>query len=236
MAHAWITRAALLLAAAATLPARTDAQRVDPTRIIDLHLNLESENTALDASVVEGQRFRVSIEGSGTYEVMPILAEPRAGRFRVTVFRGPEGAESARLREAGTVTARQGVPVALPGMPSASLVIDGVRRAQPVASTAPSRDQLIAYTARSLLRPSLQTDCCIRCGNVTACGCRVVGDCDLCCVSPCCRPGDIQVTRNALPAERTFAQLAGACGQEIRDEERIFTPRRPAAARLASAP
>jgi hypothetical protein len=223
MKRPWINLGALLLALTAVLPSSLAAQCIDPTRIIDMHVDVESENAAFDGSVAEGRRFRISIAGSGSYELAPVLAEPRAGRFHVTVYRGPEGAQPSQMRIAGTVTARQGIPVALPGMPSVSLVIDGVRTAQPVA--APSGAQLIARAARAVVRPSLQTECCVRCGNVTACGCRVVHTCDLCCTAGCCRPGDIQQTMNLLPAERTFAQLAGACGQPIKDEERIFTPR-----------
>jgi hypothetical protein len=129
MIRLWMKFGALLLTVAAALPAQLGSQRMDPTRIIDMHVNIESENRGFDGSVIEGQRFRISIKGRGTYELLPLLADPTSNRFRVTVFTGLEGAEGAQLRQAGTVDARLGVPVALPGMPSASIVIDGVRRA-----------------------------------------------------------------------------------------------------------
>jgi hypothetical protein len=78
---------------------------------------------------------------------------------------------------------------------------------------------------RSVVRPAFQSECCITCGNVTACGCRVVHSCDFCCVSPCYRPGDITSATGILPAERSFAQYVGRCGSPIEDEERIFAPR-----------
>lgn len=224
MLRPWTMRATLLLATAAALPAQLYAQRVDPTRIIDMHVNVESENRAFDGSVVEGQRFRISIRGRGTYELLPVLADASTGRFRVTVFTGPEGAERGEMRQAGTVDARQGVPVALPAMPSTSLVIDGVRRAEPVAAGTQTRYQLMSYARPGIRLASQQTECCITCGNVTACGCRVVHTCDFCCLAPCCRPGDFGGTASVLPAERNFAQYVGGCGNPIKDEERIFTP------------
>lgn len=233
MVSPWMKRGALLLAfAAAGLPAQLDAQRVDPTRIIDIHVNAEAENRAFDGSVVEGQRFRISIRGSGSYEIMPVLVDAQAGRFRVTVFAGPEGAEGAELRQAGTVDARRGVPVALPGMRSVSLVIDGVRRAE---NAGQGSVQLISNQLPTAVLPTFQTECCVECGNITACGCRVVHSCDFCCVSPCCRPGD-PITQTAaarvFPAGRGLAQDVGGCGNPIKDEERIFTPR-AGAARIA---
>lgn len=216
--------------AATLVAAPGSAQRVDPTRIIDLHVNAEADNRSFDATVVEGKRFRLSFDGVGTFEIMPLVLNQARGTFRVTVYRGPEGAESADLRLVETVDAQVGVPVALRSMPSVGLVIDGVRSAEAVAAM--TSNQAVRSAWRGF---AMQDDCCVTCGNVTACGCRVVADCDFCCVAPCCKMEDPASFDRIVPAtDRSFARMAGQCGNPIKDEERIHTTA-AGAARIASA-
>ena len=109
------------------------AQRVDPTRIIDMHVNAERENRSFQGSVVEGQGFRMTFHGVGTFELVPVIVNEAQGTFRVTVYRGPEEGESA-LRAVETVSARLGVPVALRSMTAVGLVVEGVRQVAPATA------------------------------------------------------------------------------------------------------
>ena len=208
----WLSSAVL---ATLVLAVPAAAQAIDPTRIIELHVNAEGENRAFSASVVEGKRMRMTFDRVGTFELQPVVVDLARGAFRVTVFRGPVDAESEDLRQVEVVEVRTGVPVAIRSMPSVGLVIDGVR----TASAGPG---LVSNLGRSFASLA-QDSCCVKCGNVTACGCAVDGSCGTCCVIPCCRMEDPISNDRFLPAQRSFARLAGQCGDPIRDEERIHT-------------
>lgn len=120
------------LALATVLPSSADAQRIDQTRIIDMHVNAEGPGRSFGARVIEGKRFRMSFDNVGTFELAPIMLD--ASTFRVTVYRGPEGAASEDLTEVESLTARLGVPVAVRSMPQVGLVIDGVSTVPPSAA------------------------------------------------------------------------------------------------------
>jgi hypothetical protein len=198
-----------------------EAQRVDATRIIDLHVNAEADNRSIGGAVVEGTGFRMTFNGVGTFEIVPVVVDEARGSFSVTVYRGPVGAETDGLRAVETVRAQRGVPVALRSMPSVGLVIEGVRRVVAQAGAAS-----YTFTARSSFRvaSARMTDrCCVTCGRVTACACAVSGDCGWCCAGACCPPPEPTSTDRVLPAERGFARMAAPCGTPIRAEERIHT-------------
>lgn len=63
------------------------------------------------------------------------------------------------------------------------------------------------------------------CAGVIACACAVRADCGKCCVEPCCSIIlDPLSTDRFFPRARSFASLAGRCGEPVRFEERLFTP------------
>lgn len=212
MLKARIAAAALMLASLLTAGQTAQAQRVNPSRVIDLHLNMESDNQSFTGSVVEGKAFRITVLGVGTFEIMPVLVAE--GRYAVAVHGGPEGAESADLRQVETLTVREGVPVALRSIPRVGLVIDGSRIAQPRAVVRPA-----AYTFASMPQAT-QDRCCVQCGDYVACGCKVDATCGFCCVEPCCPPPVITAEDRYFPRAPRFA---ARCGRAIRDEERLFT-------------
>ena len=223
MRGTWILTGSLLAASTlAQMPAT--AQRVDPTRLIALHVNAEANNRSLGGTVAEGQGFRLTFERLASFEIVPVIVDEARGRFRVTVYRGPVNSELADMRAVETVEARLGTPVALRSMPSVGLVIDAVPRAGPQAQ---GRQAPVAFTGSAparIARALRQDDrCCISCGGLVACGCKVSGDCGFCCVAPCCPPPIETSTDRVLPAERSFARMASLCGNPIRNEERIHT-------------
>lgn len=209
-----IARPALALAALMALaPLPAAAQQVDPNRVIDLHLNVESKNVSFNGSVVEGGGFRVTLTGVGTFEIIPVRIG--VGRYSVTVRGGPEGAESADLRQMETLVAREGVAIPIRSMPQVGLVIEGSRAAQASAAVQPA-----VFTFASLPRAA-QDGCCVTCGGVIACACAVQASCGSCCVNPCCRK-QVTLQDRFFPPSVQFA--SGTCGNPIRDEERLFTP------------
>jgi hypothetical protein len=203
----------LLLLPIAT-PAK--AQRVDPMRIIDLHVNAEGQNRSFGGSVPEGKGFRLTFERVGTFEIVPVILDAAAQTFRVTVYRGAIDGEFADMRAVETLTARRGVVVNLRSMPSVGLMIEAVRLA-PRAQAAPVR---VSFASTESLARVLQQDfCCVSCGGVIACACRVTSACGTCCVAPCCPPPVETSGNRFVPTPRGFA----ACGSPIRNEERGHT-------------
>lgn len=210
------------LVTALLLPAALAGQRIDPDRIIDLHVNAEAQNQAFDGSVVEGGRFRLTFVGVGTFELSPVVTDTDGRTFRITVYAGAEDAESQALREAETVVARLGVPVPLRSMPSVSVVVDGTRRRGTAAALAESSYH---FALQSIAAPSFG-ECCVTCGLIRACGCAVTMSCGSCCADGCCPkpPIETETRFRYVPASRDFLRFASACGRPVKDEERILTP------------
>ena len=230
--------AALLLAATAVAVSPAEAQRVDPNRIIELHVNAEAENRSFDIPTLEGQRSRLTFAGHGTYEISPVVTDRAGRRFRLTIYKGPENAPSKDLRQVEQVDAQLGVPVAIRSMPTVSVIVDGTRQRQSAAGQAPSQFQVVSLAAqvrRAL--PAFDGWCCVRCGNVTACACAVSSECGSCCSDACCPQQPAPPPGNGLvlfQAPRSFEQMIGRCGKQVKDEERILTPRAGTRTAMAS--
>lgn len=220
--------AALFLAATSVAVSPAEAQRVDPDRIIELHVNAEADNKSFDIATLEGRRSRLTFAGHGTYEISPVVTDRAGRRFRLTIYKGPENAPSEDLRQVEQVDAQLGVPVAIRSMPTVSVIVDGTRQRQAAASQAPSQFQVVSLATQVRRSFPAFSYCCVTCGRVTACGCAVSGmDCGSCCSDGCCAqpappPGGGLVF---FQAPRSFEQMVGRCGKHVKDEERILTPR-----------
>ena len=228
--------AAVLFAASALGMSSAEAQRVDPNRIVDLHVNAEAENKSFDLSTLEGRRSRLTFDGHGTFEISPVVTDRAGRRFRLTIYKGPENAKSEDLRQVEQVDAQLGVPVAIRSMPTVSVIVDGTRQRQTAAGQAPSQFQLVSLATQ--VRRSFTTfgECCVRCGRVTACGCAVSSDCGSCCSDACCPPAPLPPPEGLVrfEAPRTFEQMVARCGKHVKDEERILTPRAGTRTAMAS--
>jgi hypothetical protein len=120
---------------AAATPA-AHAQRADPTRIIDFHLNIEQPNVSFGGSVKEGGRFRLTTPNRGTYALAVVQLDAVRKLFAVTVFRGGGEGDTTTYRQLETVRATLDVPVRLTSLPYTTVVIEGTRTVR--ASLAPS--------------------------------------------------------------------------------------------------
>jgi len=218
-----------------TLPGLLTAQRVDPTRIIRMHVNAEEQNVSLTGSIPEGGRFRLFFAADRSmYAVSPSLV--RGETFTVSLFRGdgkPEDGDNQNWRLLETVPARLGRPVALRSLRKVTVVIDGTETAgAPVAARPSVPVNLASYLPRPL---SLSGECCVTCNGVGACGCKVVANCGSCCVEPCnCTVSPIRPSTMLLaPAQGTTlaAFFPGRRCPPVPEHERLFTARTEAAVR-----
>jgi len=152
-------------AAAVALPTALSAQRIDPNRIINMHINAEAQNVSLSGSIPEGGRFRLTMPPNRTvYAVSPVLVHGQT--FMVTILRGdgkPEDGDKQNWRVVETAQATLGRPVPLRTLHQVTVVIEGVdAAAQPTASAAPVRLELASYP--QLLRSMFFYDeCCVSC-------------------------------------------------------------------------
>lgn len=220
---------AWMAAAAVALPTALSAQRVDPHRIINLHINAEARNVSMSGSVPEGGRFRLTMPDRTVYAVSPVLVQGQT--FLVTLLRGsgkPEDGDEQSWRIVETVRATVNRPVPFRALRQVTVVIEGVESA--TASAAPVRFELASY--RRLLRSLAPFDgeCCVTCNGIGACGCRVIASCGSCCVPPCrcdTQPAPPPGGGMALRAGRDnlAAYASGRRCPPVPDEERIFTAR-----------
>jgi hypothetical protein len=218
-----------------TLPGLLTAQRVDPTRIIRMHINAEEQNVSLTGSIPEGGRFRVFFAADRSmYAVSPALV--RGETFTVSLLRGdgkPEDGDNQNWRLLETVSARLGRPVALRSLRKVTVVIDGTETAgAPAATGASVPVSLASYLPRPL---SLSGECCVTCNGVGACGCRVVASCGSCCVPPCdCKVSPLRPSTMLLAPEQGATLAAFSPGRRcppVPDDERLFTARAEPAVR-----
>ena len=122
---------AWIAAAVAALPAALSAQRIDPARIINMHINAEAQNVSLSGSIPEGGRFRLTMPDRTVYAVSPVLVQGR--RFMVTILRGdgkPEDGDKQNWRVVETAQATIGRPVPLRTLRQVTVVIEGIDAAE----------------------------------------------------------------------------------------------------------
>jgi len=219
-------------AAAVTLPNALGAQRIDPNRIINMHINAEAQNVSLSGSIPEGGRFRLTMPPNRTvYAVSPVLVQGQT--FLVTILRGdgkPEDGDDQNWRVVETARATVGRPVPLRSIRQVTVVIEGVDAAErPTAGAAPVQLELASYR-RFMRSLTLFDECCVTCNGVGACGCKVDAPCGSCCVPPCrCDtqpappPGGGLVLRRGRDILTAYAP--GRHCPPVPDNERIFTAR-----------
>lgn len=220
-------------AIAAALSASASAQRAEPNRIIDFHLNAEQPNVSFNGSVQEGDQFRVSRVGGGTYALSMVLLNASRKLFAVTVFRGEGLGDTTTFRPLETVHATMNVPAPLTALPYMTVVIEGTRAPRTSASFGPVFN-LAAYTRR-LTTTGFLDRCCLECGGIIACGCAVQGDCGYCCVNPCCQTQPAPPPGSGMAAyfpDRPL-QNAGRRCKEVPVSERMY-PELYADERIAS--
>lgn len=226
-----VLRRTLMAATMALLAPVTaaSAQRVDPMRLIDFHVNAEQKNVSFSGTEHEGGKFTITLHDTGqTYALS--MVQRGENRFEVTVLRRRVSGNDTSFTALETVRATQGRPAALTALPYYTVVIDGTRRANaPVSSIPTVRTVLASYTQG--MRAWFGT-CCVTCGQVTACGCAVKHDCGSCCSDDCCPK---QLPEVMLPREDTepLTRLGQRPCKTVPDAERIYPQFRPASGALA---
>lgn len=233
---------ASLAAGAVALPAALSAQRVDPSRIINMHINAEAQNVSLSGSIPEGGRFRLTLPDRRVYALSPVLVQGQT--FSVTLLRGdgkPEDGDKQNWRVVETVQAIVGRPVPFRTLHQVTVVIEGVdAAAQATAAAAPVRFEPASY--RLLVRSMFflyDGECCVTCNGVGGCGCKVDAPCGSCCVAPCRCDTQPAPPPGGLVLGRGRDILTAASRRRcppVPDDERIFTARagHPAAMVLSS--
>ena len=233
-----VVRAVVLGCAGALLlgtPVGAIAQQIDPSRIIDFHVNLEEFNQSVGGAVKEGGRYTMTINGRGAYVLTAVVTDAAAKKVSITVHRASSD-KSEDYRPVETVRATVGTPVPLKSIPQASVVVEGIRKSR-VSGGATGRLDSFASTlprtasASQLWEPVRSTalfgSCCVTCGNVTACGCAVSSDCGSCCSDDCCKVSlPIRETSSEAPRTpaQTFYRFTGSdCRRPVADDERLYT-------------
>jgi hypothetical protein len=228
MHNTWTRRAVILASLLAAAPAA--AQRVNPDRVVDLHINLEAQNQSFEGSVREGSRFNLSIDGQGDFALVPVVTSAERQQITLSVLR----VNGERVRTVETVTATVGQPAVLRSLGRTTVVVERLRMAPRRQAAAGVATFARNDASARRFAGAFAGECCVRCGSVRACGCAVSMDCGSCCSDSCCGIITQGGPASGAPEGRTFAQMVTSpCNRPIPVWERRFTPA-PAVTRLAS--
>lgn len=190
-----------LLVLAALLPALpTAAQRVDPTRVLDVTVQLPDQ--IMSASIREGGSLNLRLLSTNEEFDLVAVAQGRDTRgATIAVYRVTPGPPPTR-RIVERVSLTPGVPAALRNG-GITVVLDRVRTV-----TTASRTSLHAAPPLPSRWASLQENCCVCCGGVCACACAVKMSCGSCAMPGC------QITETSTPSGREGdeARLAAVLG------------------------
>jgi hypothetical protein len=197
------------------------AQRVDPARIIDFHVNAEQPNLSFSAAIHEGGRFRLTTPNRGTYGISVVLLDAAQERFSVSVFQGEGPGDTTTYRLLETVGARAHVPAPLHSIPYVTVVVDGTRSATALAPFG-RQFELAAYV-RHVTAPVYDDFCCVSCQGYIACGCAVSMSCGYCCTGDCCAKMPAPPPEELVHwfPDRPIGRPARRC-KEVPASERIY--------------
>jgi hypothetical protein len=211
MRHPFRLAASVLALAAVmgTAPA-ADAQRIDPSRVIDVSMDLGTQT--LSAAIREGGSFKLVLHDRDQYEFVPVVLDAAKRKVTFAVYRGLKDQPSTRSM-VERVEMTVGTPGRLRSNREISLVVDGIRAA-PQPAQAPRRP--VSFRISDVIRAAVQSDqCCVCCGGACACACGVKMSCGSCCMAGCCDTGPIAPV-GAVDAGGQFAAFFGTgCGKSF---------------------
>lgn len=199
------------LAAATLAPSPAAGQRVDPSRVIDVSMDLGTQT--LSAVIREGGSFNLVLHDRDEYEFVPVVLNAARRKVTFAVYKGLKGQPSTRAL-VERIELAVGTPARLRTNGEISLVVDGIRTvsAQPAAPTR----RPVSFRPSDVVRVTMQDDrCCVCCGNACACACGVKMSCGSCCMGGCC---DTMLLPPATSADATrkYAEFFGTgCGKSF---------------------
>ena len=196
----WLSAPALFLALPLT------AQRVDPSRVMDVTLQLPTQ--VMSASIREGGAFNLTIQSTRVeYEFVPVMQGRNDRVVTMAIYRMTAGQRSTR-EIVERVSLVPGVPATLRTDPEITMVLDRVRNAdgQTQASFQPAA---FALPSTASWRRVLQDgQCCVCCAGACACACGVRMSCGSCAMPGC----EINETSGPGRQEDGSARLAAVLG------------------------
>jgi len=187
-----------------------DAQQVTATRLFKMTITIVEEDSETSATIPEGDVFKVSINRGSTFELIPV--QVGAGRYSVSVY---QQTATGRVRAETLSMGLNAAARTKTTKPTFVVEINEVRNTSARTSfQAPRSEGSAAFVSnpRDLMRLVMDIGtCCVKCGNVEACGCAVSMDCGRCCSDACCEniPDGLAFI-DTQP--KTFMEIAGlAC-------------------------
>ncbi|WP_420128321.1 hypothetical protein [Longimicrobium sp.] len=182
------------------------AQRVDPTRVVDVTVQLPTQ--VMSATIREGGTFKLTFQGTrDEYELIPIMRSGDARAVTMTVYRTTAGETSTR-QVVERVSLSTGVPATLRSNSQITLVVDRIRNAARPTQAA-VQPATYSLTAAASWRRAVQDDrCCVCCSGVCACACAVKMSCGSCSTPGC----QIQETSTPGRQDDGSARMAAFLG------------------------
>lgn len=152
-------------------------------RVVEMELVIE-DGEVLQVSIKEGSAGTLHTP-QYTLALVPRVIDAAGGEVELRVVHLPGGQERgpARASEPMPVLVKEGIPAPLAHFPIEVQVVD-IRHAEPAqaATVAPiSLDEVLLFQEDV----TAAANCCVTCGSVTLCGCKVSMRCGFCCVDCC---------------------------------------------------
>lgn len=196
----WTLAPALLLA----LPA--PAQRVDPSRVVDVTLQLPTQ--VMSASIREGGTFNLTFQNAQVeYEFVPVMQGRSTESVTMAIYRMPAGQRSTR-QMVERVNLSAGVPATLRTDPKITMVLDRIRSAAPQTQASFQPAAFAMPSATSWRRALQDGQCCVCCAGACACACGVRMSCGSCAMPGC----EIKMTSNPEQQDDGSARIATVLG------------------------
>lgn len=160
------------------------AQRVDPSRVIDVSMDLGTQ--VLSAAIREGGSFKLTLRDTDEYELVPVVIDPARRKVSFAVYHATVGQPATR-RMVERIELVVGASGRFRTDSRLSMVVDRIRTvSRPEPAAAPARP--ISFRPDDVVRAAFgdPDQCCVCCGEACACACGVRMGCGSCCMSPDC--------------------------------------------------
>ena len=191
-----------------------------------LSFAIPAEGQSFSATIREGESFRMAIAGDGSYEMTPVIRSAKSIAVMVVWNAEKSGAQGPRKTE--TLQLAVGAKRALRMNPGLSVGAEGIDRIPLPQRESPAARQVSFLSGPEAMARLMRDDgtCCVTCGKVTACGCKVDGmSCGSCCSDSCCPPAPPEkMAMLGSYRPMTFAQMVGLeCASRAAQPERKLT-------------
>ncbi len=165
-------------------------------RLLEGQIELADGET-IGFKTLEGTLVTVESPSTGSIAISGEVLDEATRQVRFVVFRVDSyGPGLQGLTQLDVIEVRDGMASSVRAVALAGLKVTGIQERSAVAENQNGDRRQGSDLQNGCTQPKSasaiedeENICCVRCGNVTACGCRVTMSCGSCCAGSCCSGG-----------------------------------------------